>query len=507
VALRLIALILVIMLGGYGLLAIDMGRVNSAPLFGDQQKLVAERTATTVAVDAHRSDRNTASAPEHSGLWLALMSKATSPQYTYGSDSYFTTSLYHYAVMPKPNMLILSLHNVLGGICMLFGAMQFWPAFRRNYPRWHRGFGLVYMISVQVAMIMAGIYLFITPVAVIYDSFSFAVGLWALVIIVTASLWMSIYHLLRREIGQHQAYMAINFGALLTAPILRYDWTLFGALFPHLSMNTVNYLTAGILLPQSIIIGYLLLCVTRGLQVTRPANAKQTIKPIPKWQKGLVGAIVLTLLAGMLTVLDHFVLNPGLISIAQSQTMIPAGLLALDQQMIVQQVGLRILFVASTLLALLSMMGFVWLHFASRSRPALGRTTALLMAGSSALSGLILLCWGWQLGAPSSAMLAGGTHAVMYGVIILLFSLLLSVALWRRHEALIKEWGLFLLGRVMATAVFYWLMALLAVLPIPHAFVVQGHVYRLAADAGPVLLIAMLLYSVYGQATQEKFSR
>lgn len=329
-ALRLIALVLVVLLGFYGLLAIDMGRVNSAPIFGDQQKIAAERIATTAAVDAYRSDANTESAAKHSGIWLALMNKVTTPQYTYGSDSYFTDSLHHYAVMPKSNIAVLSLHNVLGGICMLFGAMQFWPAFRRHYPRWHRGFGMIYMVSVQAAMIMAGTYLYITPVAKIYDSFSFYVGLWALVVIVSASLWMSIYHLRRREIAQHQAYMAINFGALLTAPVLRYDWILFGAFFPHLTFNTVNYLAAGILLPQSFIFGYLLLCVTRSQQLDRPVASKDLTKPTPVWQKGLVATAGLAILVAILSVVDHFVIHAGLNNISNSQALILAGLLSKD---------------------------------------------------------------------------------------------------------------------------------------------------------------------------------
>lgn len=187
------------------------------------------------------------------------MSKVTSDQHSYGTDSYFTYSMYHYAEMPIKNMVVLSFHNVMGGICMLFGALQFWLAFRHRYPPWHRGFGALYMVTAQLAMIAAAIYLTITPVQTFYDSFSFYVGLWILVIIVTISLWLSIYHLKRKEYAQHQAYMAINFGALLTAPILRYNWVLGGILFPDVGFNTSNYLGAGILLPQCFVMGYLLL--------------------------------------------------------------------------------------------------------------------------------------------------------------------------------------------------------------------------------------------------------
>lgn len=505
--LRSIALLLAVLLGVYGLMAMDMGRVNSAPIFESGQQVLIQRQEMTQAVDAHLADDHTASAWRHSGIWMALMNKATNPQYTYGNDSYFTTSFAHYAQMPKGNMVILSLHNVLGGICMLFGALQFWPTFRRRYPRWHRGFGMTYMVAVQLAMIMAGTYLYITPIPVIYDSFSFYVGLWVLVFVVTGSLWMSIYHLTQGQIAQHQAYMAINFGALLTAPILRYDWILFGMVFPHSTMNTVNFLTAGILLPQSFITGYLLFCVTRGLQTARPVVSHRPQPVLATWQRALLGGLLLLIGAGVLTVVNHFLWAPGLAVLNQRLALVPAGLAALDHSVVVDGAALRQLFTVFTVVALLSGIGLVWSSFIATAQTVWQRRAALALILSSAGSGVILLVWGWQLGAPSKLTLAGGTHAVMYGVIILLFSGLLALALWRGRAALVKEWGLFLVASVMATPVFYWILALLASLPIPSDYILQGQVYRLAADAGPALLIAMLLYSVYSQATAEKFSR
>ena len=256
--LKAVALVGALLLGIYGLLAIDMGRVNLSPAVGDAQQILAQRHEANRAADsAQYADPALQQAWQHSGLWLYGMSKITSSQHSYGDDSYFTYSMFHYAEMPKKNMLVLSFHNVMGGICMLFGALQFWPAFRKKYPRWHRSFGALYMVTAQLGMLAAMVYLSITPVKTIYDSFSFYIGLWLLAIVVTATLWLSIYHLKRGEYAQHQAYMAINFGALLTAPVLRYNWVLGGLLFPGVSFNTSNYWGAGILLPQCFIMGYL----------------------------------------------------------------------------------------------------------------------------------------------------------------------------------------------------------------------------------------------------------
>lgn len=70
-----------------------------------------------------------------------------------------------------------------------------------------------------------------TPVAQIYDQFVFAAGLWALAIGVSVTLWVAMFHLWHKRIAQHQAYMALNFGLLLTAPLLRMGWLVFPAPF------------------------------------------------------------------------------------------------------------------------------------------------------------------------------------------------------------------------------------------------------------------------------------
>ncbi|WP_410209981.1 hypothetical protein [Aquirhabdus sp.] len=56
-----------------------------------------------------------------------------------------------------------------------------------------------------------------------------------------------------------------------------------------------------------------------------------------------------------------------------------------------------------------------------------------------------------------------------------------------------------LLPGMMAVLIFDWLLAQLLTLPIPHEFLMQDHVYQLAANADPALLVAMLLYNMHEQ--------
>jgi uncharacterized membrane protein YqgA involved in biofilm formation len=505
--LRTIALIFALLLGLYGLFAIDMARIISSPLFTPSSEIVAKRHATNQAANAGVSNEYTSEAWKHSGVWLYGLSQLTSDKHAYGDDSYFTYSMFHYAEMPKKNILMLSFHNVMGGLCMLFGALQFWPTFRKKFPRWHRCFGMIYMITAQLAMIGAAIYLYITPVKTIYDSFSFYIGLCLLAAIVTLSLWMSIYHLIRREYAQHQAFMAINFGALLTAPLLRYNWVLGGILFPEVSFNTANYWGAGILLPQCFIIGYLLLCVSRSLQQDRP-QPLLTSRDVPAWRYGLVGILMAVLIAALLTTVYYFYIAPDLSHISHSSMFVPHGFAEIYRSVIVEQSSLRILFILSVVLSVVIGLAFLWNSFLDRQiKPIRQRKLAWGLVITGYAGSMILFIWAYQLGAPSVAILSGGTHAGLYGVLWLLFSSLLAIALYQHKQALITEWGLLTILISVSMPVFFWILHLLMWLPIPHEFAVQGQVFRLAADAGPALLLVGLVYTVYSQATLSKFAR
>lgn len=507
--LRSMAALGALLLGIYGLLAIDMGRVNISPVVGDAQQILAQRHEANSAADSAQLDNPALQqAWQHSGLWLYGMSKVMSNQHAYGQDSYFTYSMFHYAEMPEKNMLVLSFHNVMGGICMLFGALQFWPAFRKKYPRWHRGFGALYMVTAQLAMIAAMVYLSLTPVKTIYDSFSFYMGLWLLAIVVTVTLWLSIYHLKRGEYGQHQAYMAINFGALLTAPMLRYNWVLGGLLFPDVSFNTSNYWGAGILLPQCFILGYLLLCISRGLQKDRPQHLLKTIDTIPRWRYVLVSGLMASVLAAMLTTVYYVMLAPDIGLISQASSYIPAGLVQAYNQALMASDAVRLIFVVA--MFAMGGLGILFLKAAflhMQVQPKAQQVLAWGLVVSATILGVIQLLWAREMGPPTQTSLSAGTHAGLYGVLTLLFAGLLAYAASYKKTALIKEWGLLLVLISISLPVFFWILHGLMLLPIPQEFVLEGQVYRLAADAGPAFLLIGLFYAPYSQATLGKFAR
>lgn len=251
----------------YGALAIDAGIVNFRA--AGNAEVAAQRQAMQARAEAGQSLGTPAEVAAHSGAALALIAESSSPGYAFGERG-LSETLIHYATMPRFNGITLSVHNVLGGVTMLFGALQFWPAFRRRFPLWHRTFGAIYIVAAQGAMIAAMIFLARTPVHLIYDQLTFYIGLWGLAIGVTFSLWMAIYSMMHKRIAQHQGWMALNYGMLLTAPIQRYGWAAFGAADPTLRQLEGNYAVTAVLVPLSVMIGYGLFTLNRWLQTERP---------------------------------------------------------------------------------------------------------------------------------------------------------------------------------------------------------------------------------------------
>lgn len=446
------------------------------------------------------------------GAIVPIMSIMTDTQSVfYGHDGLFDTLVY-YAEMPKSHIATLSLHNLLGGLCMLFGALQFLPAFRQRYPRWHRGFGMVYMVAAQAGMIAAMAYMVMTPLEKMYDTLTFTVGLWFLAIGVTLTLWMSIWHLWRREYAQHQAYMALNYGFLLTAPFTRINWTWAAGLFPDMSQYTSNYLATAVLIPGCILIGYTLLCMNRWLQKGRTVpNPKPGTSPDlqTRLQALFTRAAVILATLGGVTLVWNGLLYPGLENSALAQQLLPASVINHDSQVLGQGLTLsRAIYAVTAIAALLCAIPFLLKAFVKRSTPNSGPNGwAIGLATMAVISGLIMLAWGWQLGGPSKATLAGGISFMFNGVCAIGFALLLLKALIRKDRALIKEHGVFTFLAVLAFPTFYWLLFGLSMFSIPTVYIDGGHAYRLSMYFGLFLLTAGVVYAAYGEATQRRFAR
>ncbi len=493
----------------YGLAAIDAGIVNFRG--AGNAEVAAKRIAMQGAAEEGRSAGGFAEITGHSSALIGILSKTTSPQYAYGKDG-LSEPLIHYATMPKVNGITLSLHSMLGGTCMLFGALQFWPAFRRRYPKWHRAFGGVYLVSAQVAMVFSMVYLARTPIADIYDQLTFYVGLWGLAIMVTVSLWMSIYSLWRKQIAQHQAWMCLNYGLLLTAPVQRYGWVAFGAVAPHLRQLEANYAVSGVLIQLTLMMGYGLFTVNRWLQPVRSASATEKVamafKPHSRLGRWVAIGGLLVLAAASISTLQHFVLAPGMGQATGASTLIPAGVIAMHDAVVADQAPARLLFAAATLLGCLLGIVFLWTGFVKQQVPgALPKIGLWILAACGVVVGMLLLHWGLQMGMPSFAKLAGGAMNLFGGGIALLFSLLLAFALARGHHAWAKEWAIFVLICLVATPSFYWQLPMLGGFGFDARFVQTGHVFRMAEAGGWFLLMAGFVYAIYSQATHGRQAR
>lgn len=489
-----LALALVLLFAFYGALAIE--EAWSARHFM-QSGNVADLGALRAAADAGHdvTELEQASAMP---LWMQLMARQNGAAYSYGSDTLLPTFI-HYAQMPLLNKVSLSVHMLLGGLCMVLGGSQFWPAFRRRYPRLHRAFGMAFVVTAQLAMVFSVIYLLRTPVADTFAQLTFHVGLWFLAIGTTVALWMAMYHVRRREIAQHQGWMGLAYGFLLTAPLLRYDWIALGWVFPSSSMMEVNHASMLLLIPQSFLFGYALVCINRAMARgrARPPVAMPTATA-PRWM--LAAVPVCLALAGL--VLWHYLLAPEPSALAQR--VVPASVLANEARVLagpgLAAAGFALLAAAGLLLAPL----FLRAAFAAPASSPRLRRLALALAATTAGASLLALVLAARLGPPSHATLGGGTFFGLLGITGTVFALLLALAAWRQRLPLVREWGLFALLTLAVAPAYQVALVVLDAIGIPAVYLASGHGYLLAAALAPTLLLLGFGYAIYGSASRER---
>ena len=120
--------------------------------------------------------------------------------------------------MPRFNQIVLGVHAVLATLALVLGPFQFLPSLRQRRPRLHRRLGYAYFGTGVPAMLLAFVYLSITPMDKIYGGAPFAVGLWGIAILTTFTFGTGLFHIVRGEVQAHRTIMVLNFGALLIAP-------------------------------------------------------------------------------------------------------------------------------------------------------------------------------------------------------------------------------------------------------------------------------------------------
>lgn len=458
----------------YGLLALQTGQHN-LPAWNDPSRAADIASARAkgdadVAVEA-LSATETRAYP----AWVNLMGRVSSSRYTYGSDGISDIGQY-YATMPAAQKTILSTHMALGGICIILGLFQFWPAFRKRQRRAHRLMGAAYVVAALAAMTLSSLHLLHAGVANTYQGFVFYVGLWLMVAGVVGSVLAAGYFIWRRDIALHLGWQAVGFGFLLTAPVQRYDWMLLGHFFPGLSQGTANGVVNVALFWQCLLLGYLLFAWNRAESARRAAPQPVLAGPADRIVRAVVAGVAALAAVGTLL---HYGLAPGLAQWPAAQGLVPASLMAADSALFTGVLpGLFALALVVTI------GGALWLALlnADAARVRIATYAGALIAGS------IQMTWGWQLGGPSTATFSGGTFYLLSGFSLTGFALLAAGAQARGRDGLRQEWTGFVLAFALAPMLLLWQLSSLrwsGLVPVEYAL--RGHAYMLAG-AGALML-------------------
>lgn len=190
--------------------------------------------ATCVLFGVMAMEFNFALRADSANWWAQLQASVTGETYSLGPAS-------AHAMYPtyRESLTAMSSHTALGGAALTLAVLQFIPALRRRYRLAHRLAGGLVMLGVGASMVGALSYLARTPLADIYASPGFGLALWALALACLAYLSLAVLALRRRDYRSHMGFMALMMGTLLTAPVLRIEWALFGITGAY-DMDEVN---------------------------------------------------------------------------------------------------------------------------------------------------------------------------------------------------------------------------------------------------------------------------
>lgn len=170
--------------------------------------------------------------------WARLQAVLVSEDFSFGARS--THQLQETEGRPyRQSMTAMRSHMALGGVLLISGLLQFVPPLRRRWPRLHRATGALFAATCLVSMGSALAYLYRTPFELVYSGRPFAIGLTAQALTVLSGLLLAIAAIRARDYASHMGWMALIFGVILSAPVLRMEWALVGALLP-LTQEQVN---------------------------------------------------------------------------------------------------------------------------------------------------------------------------------------------------------------------------------------------------------------------------
>lgn len=450
----------------YGLVAFNSGAKVSPSLNGTGDP--AGVTSSIIAQASQGVDlRGTREVQQVLPVWTRVMASLSSSRYAFGLDGIMETELYYYT-MSAIRRTVLSTHMMLGLVLMSCGFLQFWPWFRRRYPKVHRRVGFVYIGAAYASMFMSGTHLLATGIANTFDHFVFHVGLWMLLVGVVVSVTMATIAIARGDVVRHAGWQALGFGFLLTAPLQRLDWLVLSMVAGNRSFNEMNILVNVLLFVQAALCGYALFALNR------PSIARQTGGTLWGPARSRASQLMFVGLTAVWVLPALVAGTPAAFTSAQ-RLMPPEALTWLAQH--VSGLSLRVFAGVVPALA-----GSAWLlsraiHEGRRVSPRL----AGLTASSATVAGVLSLTWAYQLGLPShDRSLAGGGFAAFAAVLLLFAGLFLRAYRCGAIEKT-QEWLQFLLLFSSAPGLFVvglWLMDASSAVPMPYR--ADGDGYELA---------------------------
>lgn len=127
----------------------------------------------------------------------------------------------------QANMIALVSHTVTGSLLMLLGPYLLWTRPRRRERR-HVIAGRLYLATVFASMTGSATYLVREPLEEAFTGPVFGLALWSILVGTILSAVLAWVSAVRHQIRMHVLWGCLNYGFLMTAPLLRIEWGLFG---------------------------------------------------------------------------------------------------------------------------------------------------------------------------------------------------------------------------------------------------------------------------------------
>ncbi|MGO1167037.1 MAG: DUF2306 domain-containing protein [Janibacter sp.] len=128
----------------------------------------------------------------------------------------------------QAHLMSMVFHTLTGALLMGLGPYLLWSRPRRR-TRSHVIAGRLYLATALASMTGALVFLVGEPLEAAFTGPVFALGLWGMLVGTVSSALLGWVAALRHQIRLHVLWVCLNYGFLVSAPLLRLEWGLFGA--------------------------------------------------------------------------------------------------------------------------------------------------------------------------------------------------------------------------------------------------------------------------------------